>query len=495
METGHLDDICADMCTLIRNRCGLMFNGHKVIKLHDSVLARMKARGIETLGSYYACVYKDDAEFNELVTLLTVNETYFMREPEHIELIASTLVPAMLEGRSEGKPVRILSAGCSTGEEAYSVAMALMERYGASAAWPFDIAGMDIDNGVLRVAREGVYGNYAFRAIDSELKQRYFKQSPDGLGAISETLKAKVSFIQGNLMADSYPDILIGMDIILYRNVSIYFDRDTQLAIFSKLAALLSDKGYLFTSATETLAHSTGPLNITQIDGLYVFHKCAPDLAGKPVMKPAAIKTAKPAVKHVPRKPAAIPAEQTGAKHGDAGICYDMAVAHAGKKQYAEAIRQLDMALASKPDLTDAMMLKASVLCNLKRLDEARQVCRDIIAQDRWNLQCHLLLGLMAHLDGDDEDAMKRFREAIYIDSSCWLAHYHIADMHRLKGDAKAASREYDIVINLLENSREPSQALKHFPLACSEAQVVHLCRHSKKSLAAKAPSERRYGV
>jgi len=182
----------------------------------------MSSCGIQTVDSYYGLLLADQNELKVLVELLTVNETYFLREPEHLNLMVDTLIPELLARRRCG-PVRILSAGCSTGEEAYSVAILLRDRYGEESERMFSIVGVDIDSNTIAVARSGLYGKPSFRGMDQGMMGRHF--DPLGLSEyrINAAIRRQVRFEVLNLLGN-FNTIGIGLvDIVLYRNVSIYF--------------------------------------------------------------------------------------------------------------------------------------------------------------------------------------------------------------------------------------------------------------------------------
>ncbi len=465
---------------LVRERCGLVFEETKIERLKDALAARMLKAGITEHDAYCALLSSDPQEFTELVNMLTINETYFMREPSHIELIADRLVPLIASKRSPGARIRIVSAGCSSGEEAYSVAMALMDRAARGSAWSFDITGFDIDSQALQAAQNGIYSNHSFRGVAPELIERYFDRLDDNHYAIKDTVKAKVNFIKLNFMTETYPIALNNTDIILYRNVSIYFDSDTQGRIFHKLAGILNDDGYLLMSSSETLAHDIGVLTQREIEGVFLFQK-GPIVEIRDRRQPSppspAMKRNKPAAAPAAEKRKPKPAEASQARPAS-GASFDAAIECAMQKRYDRALEIIDELLAAEPAL-NAMMLKASVLLNLRRFDEAEAICAAAIAKDRWHLESHILLALAAHAREDHDLALRRFKEALYIEPSCWLAHFYLADILRADGDGPSAAREYSIVINRLKRQGGAGHGLTYFPLAFSTEQIVHLCEHN----------------
>jgi len=263
--------------SLIRARCGLLFEGDSgEEKLAATLKDRMAAIGQSQPGDYYAHLFGHEDEFQELINLLTINETYFFREPEQIRLLVEKLVPRLL---ARGiKPVRILSAGCSSGEEPYSLAMALHERYGDSVHSLFSFIGGDIDSQVLAKARNATYAEFSFRGVAAERRERHFERQHWGW-RLKEHLRGAVSFHELNLLAREFPAVFRACDVIFYRNVSIYFDQPTRRLIQQNLASLLKDDGFLIIGTAETLANDLGVLPLIEEDGLFYFVKGAPPLA------------------------------------------------------------------------------------------------------------------------------------------------------------------------------------------------------------------------
>ena len=215
--------------TLIKEHCGLSFSAQVETKLARAVAARMAECRCTGAAAYAARLRGDPGEFQHLVNQLTINETYFFREPDQLRLLRDRLAPRLL-ARVAG-PVRILSAGCSSGEEPYSLVMLLWERYGARMAERFEILGGDIDSAVLERARQGHYSEFSFRGVPATVRQHYFDPLDGGGYALKDFIRRQVRFHAFNLLAPTGAPPLRDFDLILYRNVSIYFDAPTRKSI------------------------------------------------------------------------------------------------------------------------------------------------------------------------------------------------------------------------------------------------------------------------
>jgi chemotaxis protein methyltransferase CheR len=494
---------------LIKENCGLCFQAEKEALLADNIRARMFGRGLSRESDYLASLQRDDNELHHLINLLTINETYFYREPVHLEILADRLFPAMLASGTPANPVRILCAGCSSGEEPYSVMITLLEKYGPGVSSLVSVIGADIDSSVLSKAQQGRYGPLSFRGFPGRLRDKYFEPAGDNHYTIRNFLKDAVQFMNVNLKKDLFPETLQNLDTIFYRNVSIYFEPETRRNIFDRLAGLLKEKGWLFVSSTETLSHNHGSLTLVELDGVFCYQKNIP-LALTDRRRPSSPSPEQPgaAVKIPVAKPAAIvPRPRPGPVQGLPAIqpvrppatgtvlkakprtdrsIFDEALALAKNKNYEQALDRLGVLLKAEPSFVKGYLLKTGILINLKLLDEAERVGRHCIELDRWSLEGHLLLGLIARLQRDNQTAGQRFKEALYIQSSCWLAHFYLADIHNEVGERKNAVHEYETVVRLLAKGDLPAQGLTFFPLAFPAEQIVHLCHHNLKKLKQK---------
>lgn len=265
---------------LLLRACGHSFNEEREQALSSAVARRMAHCQLAEAEHYYSRLQSDPAELQQLVELLTVNETYFFREPEHLRLLVENLIPELLRQR-KGETLRIVCLGCATGEEPYSLAMLLENHFGPESRQQFHLVAGDIDAGVLERARQGVYGPGSFRGGTEYFRQRFFTPvGPEVTDCprseswqLGEEIRSRVHFQQLNLLAESFPSAFQQPDVILYRNVSIYFPRPVQERIFHHLAALLKNDGLLLVGAAETMHHNLGILHLMARDSLFFFHK------------------------------------------------------------------------------------------------------------------------------------------------------------------------------------------------------------------------------
>ncbi|SPB12703.1 MCP methyltransferase [Caballeronia novacaledonica] len=366
-----------------------------------------------TPDDYYRAVTQDAARMQELIEAVVVPETWFFRDPEAFAALAR-LARVRLHERP-AKPVRVLSAPCSTGEEAYTVAMALLEA--GIPADRFTIEAIDVSERALAIARRAHYGRNAFRGRALDFRERHFRAA-DGGWQLDPAVAQSVRFSQANLLQlDTHA--FERFDFILCRNVLIYFDRDTQTAVFRVLDGLLAQGGTLFVGPAETgllmregMSSANIPLafafNRAERESISVFAGAWPAL---PVMKtPPPMKSAfvLPAWASAPlavrAAPAIEPREETRVQPKPAN-----GLAHA--RQLADA----------------------------GQLDDAASAAHAYLAVNSSNADAYYLLGVIADARGEHQASRGHYRRALYLEPAHREALTHLAACLSLDGDESGA--------------------------------------------------------
>lgn len=230
----------------LRQVIGLDANSIGSSSIQRAVRLRMKTEGMDRLDDYIALFDKCAAEREELIESVVVAETWFFRDAQSFCALLR-MVKEQWQPRNPAGQLRILSVPCSTGEEPYSLAIALLE-----AGLPperFRIDAVDISERALRRAREGVYGKNSFRGDNLGFRDRYFRRTEDGL-VLDSGIRGRVSFHRGNIVGKDFP-VLPLFDVIFCRNLLIYFDRETRRGAISQLRRLLGNNGLLFVGPAE----------------------------------------------------------------------------------------------------------------------------------------------------------------------------------------------------------------------------------------------------
>jgi len=247
--------------TLIYSRLGIKMPPAKKLMLISRLTKRLKVLGFRSYKEYYdfLCTEKGKSEeFNKMIDAVTTNKTDFFREPDHFDILVKKVLPDLVASENfiERKMVNIWSAGCSTGEEAYTLAMVMSEFFpDIKGNSKFSILATDISPKVLQAGYDAIYTESVIQQIPFSMRQKYLMRGTGdkkGLFRIIPSLRERVTFKQLNLMDNQF-NVDTDMDIIFCRNVIIYFDKDTQKMLFNKFYKHLVPGGYLFIGSSETL--------------------------------------------------------------------------------------------------------------------------------------------------------------------------------------------------------------------------------------------------
>lgn len=245
---------CRRLVDWFREASGIHLPEGKRTLVASRLRKRLAALRLDSFDAY--CDYlerqDDGGERQQLIDLLTTNETYFFREAAHFDLVAS-----LLKQRALPSPLRVWSAACSSGEEVYSLAMTLSEH--ARGGW--DVLATDLSTRMLQRARQGLYPAQRLEALPAGYLQRYFLKGSgryEGMILVDRALRARVRVAQHNLLHDA--GRLGRFDLIFLRNVLIYFDAAAKVQILERVAAQLEVGGYLFLGHAEALTHPGLPL-------------------------------------------------------------------------------------------------------------------------------------------------------------------------------------------------------------------------------------------
>ena len=263
--------------TLIRNlineRTGMFFDNGRSDLLIDKLSPLVIERGFSSyLDYYYLLKYDASApvEWQNVINVLSVQETYFWREIDQVRALVQTLVPQW-HARNNHSPLRIWSAACATGEEPLTIAIALNE-----AGWferaSIEILASDASSNAIERAAHGVYKERAFRNLPPELRARYFEPKSSGWRVRNE-IHSRIKWSLANLIEESQIAPMADADFIFCRNVFIYFSKSAISRVVRSFSRFIRPPGYLFVGAAESLLRLTTDFNLIEIDDAFVYEK------------------------------------------------------------------------------------------------------------------------------------------------------------------------------------------------------------------------------
>jgi chemotaxis protein methyltransferase CheR len=250
---------------LIKERSGIWLADSKTVFLALRLAPRLKSTNMDTVRDYFFYLKYDangEKELDHLVDAVTVNETYFFRENTQFDDFCSVVVPSLME-QNKGRPLSIWSAGCSSGEEPYTIAMRLLEMQIDPGL--INVIGTDINRHILDAAREGRYDSYSVRHVPPLYLLKYFDKIADGRYSVKKQVKQLVKFAHVNFMDPFSTGRMRDIGCVFCRNVIIYFDEKDKGRCIDNLRRSLIKGGYLFLGHSETLSHSSSLFDVVRL--------------------------------------------------------------------------------------------------------------------------------------------------------------------------------------------------------------------------------------
>ncbi|HZW30316.1 MAG TPA: CheR family methyltransferase [Isosphaeraceae bacterium] len=394
----------------------------------DLVIAGAMARaGLgEDVQEYRRRLEADDDLLDDLLAELTVGETYFFREPAQFQFLRHTVLPEIRRRKEGDHVLRAWSAGCASGEEAYSLAILFLEE---GVADHCRLLATDLSRAMLRKARRGLYGAWSLRGEGAEAARPYLK--PQGTHyAVAEHVRRLVTWDCLNLARDVYPSPATGvwgMDLILCRNVLIYFDRETVRRVARRLYDALAAGGWLLTASTDPPLAEDAPLE-TVVSDQGVFYRRGPRPASRPIRRGGE-----------PTPEAAAPAEPTPAEAPPEPRPPAM------PEPWPRASGTLPSPLGADWSET---ALRIRALAN-EDVAEAERACAAATEQHPLASELHYLRAVLLVDLGRDEEAIQAARRAIYLDRSLAIVHFTLGSLLERRGDRAGAWRAYRNVRDL----------------------------------------------
>ncbi|MBF0588245.1 MAG: protein-glutamate O-methyltransferase CheR [Magnetococcales bacterium] len=464
MEADSLDRF---QSTLIRHT-GLVIPELDHPQLAELLKKRVRALRMPSHRDYLALLENDSSksrdEWRHLSHTLTIGESYFFRDNGQMTLLRETILPDLIKNNRHRGQLRIWSAGCSTGEEPYSLAMILHRIEHLIPDWQVMILGTDINETALAKAQKGIYSRWAMRQLDDAQKALYFKKDKRGF-KLSQLIRDRVRFKPINLIKTPFPSIegdLHDMDLILCRNVLIYFSQETGHRLARKFAETLRSGGYLLTSHAELSAPYPPGLNVRIMPESIIFQKLdGDDPKHKPTSPRPPTSTAPLLAQldaNAAARPSTIPAHTTPLPtHPPSAAQPHRWQADVKRLQEAFMTKRYKEALALAEQMLtqdtvdqqrfEILFLTARIHANRGAYRLAAELCDRLTALDRFSERPHLLL---AHLleaqesatpEADALQIRHHLQKALYLNPDSIAALLEMSALHRRLGEPHRARR------------------------------------------------------
>lgn len=442
-------------------------------------------------------------QLGDLASHLTIGETYFFRERKSFDFLEQIYLPGLIRKRYESERfLRVWCAGCATGEEAYSLAIVLLQSIPDIHRWNISILATDINNAFLEKAKRGVYSRWSFRTNSDEFILKYFTRDDSDRFHIKPEIKRMVTFSSLNLGEDIYPSVAgktDAVDIIFCRNVLIYFSQEGYKLVTERFYNSLTGGGILVVSPVEMSGMISAKFNKIHYSGFTIYQKDLHHRDEKSKFPP----------KDYPVTPAAIlpvngskndPGSGTGilvasakTTNTEAGlppgeIAPEQIPSVETELEIAEALfrngalEEAELILAGLVDKIEdfkmqVVLLLAKIKANLGKLHEAEILCERGIALDKLNPNLYYLLATVMQEQGNDDKAIISLKQALYIDPDFILAHFLFGTLSLKQGDQTQGKQSFKNAISSLSKLK-PEDILPY-----SDGLTVERFRHILKAI------------
>jgi chemotaxis protein methyltransferase CheR len=364
----------ARYCALVCERTGMAVPASRQADLERAVQDVVReVRAEDAAGLYRRLLQGGGAEaMDALVSALNVSETYFFRDAGQMRALEERILPGLIDARRSERRLRLWSAGCSTGEEAYTLAMLLHPVLPDPPQWDVRILATDVNGRSLERAARGLYGDWSFRGLPEWVRAGHFSRS-GGRFEIAPHLRRMVTFARLNLVGDAYPSTAtntLAMDLILCRNVVLYFDPGTARSVVGRLRAALRDDGWLLVSQVEAILD---PFDGLEAAGHAVYRKAPPPAPATAAPQDPGAPRPPPPPRPPPRPPATRAAEPPGAPApaGDPSAACRQALGLWRGGRPLEAVRRLSEEASRDPLAPGVHYLMGLILLDQGAPDEA----------------------------------------------------------------------------------------------------------------------------
>ncbi len=504
--------VARQLAELVREETGNIVPPERHDFLEEIAERRRRALALPSAGAYLEKLAAGDLdrEWEALVSLVTIKESYFFRAPQQFEAIREHVLPRLLRARAGARRLRVWSAACARGEEPATLAM-LLAGEPELAGWDWSLVATDLDAEAVELARRGIYSERAVAQVPADLLARWFSRRGK-LFELSPEIRERIDYRPLNLAHPPYDLPATEFDLILLRNVLIYFRRPLQRWVVGQVAKSLARKGYLFLGASETLWQIQEDLESVDLKTCFCYrHRRTPrpkadalrpavgtEESAKEVQKPA---TRQPAGQPDPvaRQPAghsdpaaratsqasterpSSPVDRTPPPALPRGAPEKPRPAPAPARAPRAAASQPAPAVAPPPSIQtfQERLLAASRQLADNRVDDAKKAIAVLLAEDPAEPAIHALDGFLQDLTGRPEEAAASYRAALYLEPSLFQARLLLADCLLRLGHKEKAAHQYREVLKTLEGGRERSlAALADLPLPDRE-RATRRCRQA----------------
>ena len=469
---------------------GLTFPNNRRESAELGIRRVMGRAGIKSISEFGNRLEKGGVLLDDLIAELTIGETFFLREPNQLEFIQREVLPAVSARDGSCRPIRVWSAGCASGEEPYSLAILLQKTGCLNSA---RIIGTDLSVARLLTARRGRYRSWSLRGVPEAIIKQYFERD-GGVFTLKPELRSAVDFSLLNLAEDVYPSPatgVFGMDVVLCRNVLIYFDAPTVAQVAQRLLNTLADDGWLFLGASDPSLSGLVPCDVVMTGAGLAYRKpgaarqfvSGAVFSSRPHVSDTSIPDSRfpfPAsnpqfpTPHPPLSPPPSASRLPPPAHSDIEIAYG-----AGDYERVATVAREMLQGGDTSELVSVALVRS--LANRGMMQEAIEECTAALVRNSMSAELHYLAGMLQAQGGEHEAAVRSARRALYLDPELTVAHLTLAEALARTGDSRAAKTALRNAERLLADA--PAEARVRATDGETASRFLHIARFRLRSL------------
>jgi chemotaxis protein methyltransferase CheR len=469
---------------MVASYCGLDGSIYPDEILDRAIAQRLAACQVADLDAYWPLLHTEqegERELGSLYQLLLDPEPAFFKDMHLYRALYERILPELQA--SDRTPLRFWSAGCGTGAEAYSLAIALTEYETQHGPLQTKIIATDLDEAILAIARRGSYNRRALQKVPDDLRQPYF--APEGKNyRLVSTVAQRVVFMRFNLAEAQRPPALRDMDVILAQRIMSHLDFRARNRLMARLTASLRPGGYLLAAANHAAAgQDVGDLGLVATGHASLFRKDQSTKQRARRTRPSPpSKEPQPPTDTVPPQRSEEPGQKLDPVTDPVSVRgFHKALKAFQRGEYETAWSELQRLPADDPFWPEVYSLRAGVLVQQRRWDEAEVACQQLLAHDPWHADAHLLLGILLQQQGKTEAAIESWRLVVTVQPEQWDAHFRLAESYHDLQAWTTAQREYRYTLNILDSLPVESHKLSLAGLRAD--QVRQICESSLRRL------------